>query len=124
MARRKRTSTVLDKADRRLAGLEAISPDLDLGNNMSVKEFRKLIEEVDDSVNAYNRMLATVDHLHNDMMAKEKALTDMTSRMLSAVAIVYGKASSEYEVAGGSRRGESRRSRATVTATVEEAVAE
>jgi hypothetical protein len=124
MARRKRTSTVLDKADRRLAGLEAISPNLDLGNNMSVKEFRKLIEEVDDSVNAYNRMLATVDHLHNDMMAKEKALTDMTSRMLSAVAIVYGKASSEYEVAGGSRRGESRRSRATVTATVEEAVAE
>ena len=123
MARRKRTSTVLDKADRRLAGLEAISPDLDMGNNMSVKEFRKLIDEVDESVNTYNRMLATVDHLHNDMMAKEKTLSDMTSRMLSAVATVYGRASSEYEVAGGSRRGETRRSRSTVGAAAEEAVA-
>jgi hypothetical protein len=124
MARRKCTSTVLDKADRRLAGLEAISPELDMGNNMSVKEFRKLIEEVDDSVNTYNRMLATVDRLHNDMMAKEKALSDMTSQMLSAVAIVYGKASSEYEVAGGSRRGEPRRSRPTVVASAEEIAAE
>lgn len=106
MARRKRTSTVLDKAERRAAGMEAISPTLDLGNNMSIKEFRKLIKEVDDSVMTYNRTLASVDQLHNDMMAKEKALADMTSRMLAAVGIVYGRSSSEYEVAGGSRRGE------------------
>jgi hypothetical protein len=58
------------------------------------------------------------------MMTKEKALSDMTSRVLSAVAIVYGKASSEYEVAGGSRYGESRRSRSTVAAAAEAAVAE
>ena len=105
MARRKRTSTVLDKAGRRAVGLEAISPDLDLGNGMSVKEFRKLMEEVDVSVSDYNRMLAVLDQTHNTMMAKEKALLDMTSRILSAVAIVYGKDSSEYEVAGGTRRG-------------------
>jgi glutamyl-tRNA reductase len=119
MARRKRTSIAVDKAERRAAGLEAISADLDLGNGMSLSEFRKCIQEVYDSVNTYNRMLSTVDQLYNDMMAKEKTLSDMTARMLAAVAVVYGRSSSEYEVAGGSRRGESRRSKVAVVSSTE-----
>ncbi len=43
------------------------------------------------------------------MMQKEKDLADLTTRMLAAVSVKYGRYSAEYAIAGGTRRGETLR---------------
>ncbi|MBW4484514.1 MAG: hypothetical protein KME14_18430 [Tildeniella torsiva UHER 1998/13D] len=110
MARAKRTSTGLQKAERRAAAMGAIKPNLDLGNGMTLASFWADIDNMRDRQNKYNELLSTVDQLYNEMLAAEKALAEKSERMLNAVAVVYGRKSSEYEMAGGKRRSERRRS--------------
>ncbi|NJL48295.1 MAG: hypothetical protein HC929_13450 [Leptolyngbyaceae cyanobacterium SM2_5_2] len=109
MARRKRSSQVLEKAQRRAASLEAIALDLDLGNGMSMQEFHRSIESLRNKITTYNRLLSSVDQVYNDMLLEETALSEMAERMLAAVSAKYGRRSPEYEMAGGSRRGAQRR---------------
>ncbi|HEX9783868.1 MAG TPA: hypothetical protein VGA56_14190 [Opitutaceae bacterium] len=47
----------------------------------------------------------------NDLDAAERALRDASERMLAAVGVRFGKDSNEYEMAGGVRKSERRRSR-------------
>ncbi|MEA5448013.1 hypothetical protein VB780_05490 [Leptolyngbya sp. CCNP1308] len=110
MARAKRTSIGLQKAERRAAAMGAIKPNLDMGNGMTLNEFWAAIDDMRDRQNKYNELLSTVDQLYNEMIAAEKALAEKSERMLNAVAVVYGRNSSEYEMAGGKRRSERRRS--------------
>ena len=116
MARRKRSSQVLEKAERRAASMAAISPDLDLGHGMSVQEFNNSINRVRDRIATYNRLLSSVDQVYNDMLLEEEALSEMIERMLAAVAAKYGRRSPEYEMAGGSRRETQRRVPSTTSA--------
>lgn len=109
MARSKRTSPVLQNAERRVAGMESIDINLDLGNGMTLAAFRAEIDEMRQQQNAYNRMLSNVDNVYNEMLATEKRLAERSERMLSAIAAAYGRRSSEYEMAGGTRRPEQRR---------------
>ncbi|MBE9111132.1 hypothetical protein IQ273_17135 [Nodosilinea sp. LEGE 07298] len=111
MARAKRTSTRLQKAERRAAGMGSIKPNLDMGNGMTLNEFWAAIDDMRDRQKKYNEILSTVDQLYNEMIDAEKALAERSERMLNAVAVVYGRNSSEYEMAGGKRRPERRRSR-------------
>ncbi|HSM84407.1 MAG TPA: hypothetical protein VLS96_22155, partial [Nodosilinea sp.] len=67
------------------------------------------IDKLRDRQKKYNELLSTVDQLYNEMLAAEKALAEKSERMLNAVAVVYGRNSSEYEMAGGKRRSERRR---------------
>ncbi|PSN14477.1 hypothetical protein C7293_11425 [filamentous cyanobacterium CCT1] len=110
MARAKRTSIRLQKAERRAAAMGSIKPKLDMGNDMTLDEFWAAIEDMRDRQNKYNELLSTVDQLYNEMITAEKALAERSERMLNAVAVVYGRNSSEYEMAGGKRRSERRRS--------------
>ena len=109
MARRKRSSDVLEKAQRRAAGMESIALDLDLGNGMSVAEFNRGIDSLRDRMATYNRLLSSVDQAYNDMLLEESSLSELSERMLAAVSVKYGRRSPEYEMAGGSRRKTSRR---------------
>lgn len=109
MARRKRSSQVLEKAERRAAGMESIALNLDLGNGMSMEEFHRNIEALREKITTYNRLLSSVDQVYNDMLLQETALSDLAERMLAAVSAKYGRRSPEYEMAGGSRRGAKRR---------------
>lgn len=110
MARAKRTSTTLQKAERRAAAMGSIKPNLDMGNGLTLASFWADIDEMRDRQKKYNELLSTVDQLYNEMLAAEKALAEKSERMLNAVAVVYGRNSSEYEMAGGRRRSERRRS--------------
>jgi hypothetical protein len=101
MARRKRTSQVLEKAVRRAAGMSSIAPALDLGNGLTLLAFSRLIETLRSKENAYNSALSNLDKLYRDMLETERALGDMAEHMLLGVATCYGKSSVEYGMAGG-----------------------
>ncbi len=101
MARRKRTSVVLEKAARRAASINSIDPSLDLGNGLTLPAFSTLIETMRTRENAYNSALSSLDKLYREMLETESELGDMTEHMLLAVATRYGKSSVEYGMAGG-----------------------
>ncbi|MEH2135956.1 hypothetical protein [Nostoc sp.] len=101
MARRKRTSLVLEKAVRRAAGINSIASSLDLGNGLTLLGFSNLIETMRTRENAYNTALSTLDKLYREMLETEDELGDMTEHMLMAVGTRYGKSSVEYGMAGG-----------------------
>ncbi len=101
MARRKRTSLVLERAVRRAASIDSIAPNLDLGNGLTLPAFSKLIETMRTKENAYNSALSSLDKLYREMLQTESELGDMTEHMLMAVATRYGKSSVEYGMAGG-----------------------
>ncbi len=101
MARRKRTSLVLEKAVRRAAGMSSIAPALDLGNGLTLPSFSTLIATMQIKENAYNSALSNLDKLYREMLETERDLGDMAEHMLLGVATKYGKSSVEYGMAGG-----------------------
>lgn len=109
MARQKRKSIIAEKARKRLAGVESIDPVLDLGNGNTVVAYTAAITEVDTAVDAYNTGLSVTDGLLNTVKAKEKKLTELSEKMLEAVATKFGHDSNEYEMAGGTRKSEIKR---------------
>jgi len=101
MARRKRTSLVLEKTVRRMAGMSSIDPNLDVGNGLTLPSFSTLIETLRTRENAYNSALSSLDKLYREMLETERELSDMAEHMLLGVATKYGKSSVEYGMAGG-----------------------
>ncbi|MDM9384808.1 hypothetical protein QUB80_29560 [Chlorogloeopsis sp. ULAP01] len=101
MARRKRSSPVLEKAVRRAAGMNSIDPNLDVGNGLTLPAFSTLIEKMRTRENAYNTALSNLDKLYSEMLQTERELADMAEHMLLGVATQYGKSSVEYGMAGG-----------------------
>ncbi len=103
MARAKKTSTVVQKAQLRISGLKSINPKLDLGNGLDLATFEKKIGEVERLLQAYNKLLSDADAAKNIFEEAEKALGELNLRFLAAVKAVYGPNSNEYEKAGGIR---------------------
>ena len=104
MGRRKRTfTTAVDEAEKRLAGLMAIDPALDLGNGLSVTGFNEQLNGIKDRVVVYNTALSAADKESNAIDDSMKALREFSRRMLAAIGAVYGYNSNEYEMVGGTR---------------------
>ncbi|MEL6137934.1 MAG: hypothetical protein AAFR42_11055 [Cyanobacteria bacterium J06628_6] len=122
MSRQKRRSRVLADAIVRLAGIKAINPSLDVGNGLTVKSYDQLITRLKDTLEEYNTAISTLDQLTNVVNELEKEVRDVSGRMLSGVACFYGRDSDEYEMAGGTRRRERRRSTAQTVEQPVEAV--
>ena len=110
MARQKRNSTVLQVAQVRAAAIESIGPSLDLGAGLTVENYRAAIDDLQTMLDTYNTRLSELDGMLNTLKASEKELSSLSTRMLAGVAAVYGKESSEYEQAGGTRTSEIKRS--------------
>jgi hypothetical protein len=109
MGRPKRSSKVVEQAQRRAAAMRSINANLDLGNGLTLVEYNKAIDAVRADIATYNEALSQVDHAANGVQAGEKKLRDLSELMLLAVAARYGKDSSEYEMAGGTRKSERKR---------------
>ena len=101
MARKKRTSKILETAHQRLAGLNAIDPPLDLGSILTLANYSTKINNFRAKLDKYNQTLAALDDLQNELDDDEDDLRDTNKRMLSAVEAHYGSDSSAYEQAGG-----------------------
>ena len=108
--RKKKRSLTIDKAQSRQASLLSIAPDLNFGNNLTTKAYGQLLQETREALIVYNTLLSEIDRAYNGFQALEKSLADMTDRMLTGVATQFGKNSDEYEMAGGTRKSDRRRS--------------
>lgn len=109
MGRLKRKSKAIEKAEKRIAGIKAIDPALDLGSGLSVDSYQSKIEGTEDVLEIYNTSLSVADAKLNDLQKEEKELNDLSELILEAVAVKYGHDSNEYEMAGGTRKSERKR---------------
>jgi hypothetical protein len=109
MARLKRSSQVLEKAERRCAGLRSINVTLDLGDGLTIENYLLLIDGLRSQLATYNESLSIVDRAAGTVQDTEQQLRTLSERMLIAVAAKYGKDSYEYEMAGGTRKSERKR---------------
>ena len=109
MSRLKRKSNVFEEALKRLAGLQAINPTLDLGNGLTVPLFATEVAKLENLLNAYNMLLAQSDEGQNLANAQEKIVRELSERMREGIGSKYGHDSNEYEKAGGKRKSERKR---------------
>jgi uncharacterized protein YukE len=109
MARRKRNSSVLERADRRIESLQSISVELDFGEGLTIQAYTTTINDLRSKLAAYNTALSTIDKLTDDVNNAEKAVIAMSEKMLLGVGSRYGKNSQQYEMAGGARRGNTKK---------------
>lgn len=109
MARRKRNSSTLARAERRIESLGSISATLDLGNGLTLEAYQSLIRDLRLKLALYNTTLSSIDKLADDVNTLEQAVLEMSEKMLMGIGSRYGRTSQEYEMAGGSRRKSSRR---------------
>ena len=110
MARARRSSSVLETARQRLAGLKSITPAPNLGPTLSQATYEQEITGFSTDLESYNQDLASLDEKQNRLEAAEVSLRDKNKRILSAVEAQFGPDSSEYEQAGGTRQSERKRS--------------
>lgn len=115
MARPKRTSRTLGKAEIRLASIKSISPTLDVGESLTVKDYNGKIESLRESLEAYNTNLSTIDVLLTQILEYEEDLANYSEKILLGIAYKFGNNSHEYQMAGGVRKSDrSKRTRQSV----------
>ncbi|MEH2411022.1 hypothetical protein [Nostoc sp.] len=121
MAPRKRNSSVLERGDRRIESLQSISVELDFGvraasrrEGLTIQAYTVTINDLRSKLAAYNTALSTIDKLTDDVKNAEQAVIAISEKMLLGVASRYGKTSQEYEMAGGARRGNTKKKRGTL----------
>ena len=109
MPRQKRSSRTLLNAEQRAASLGSIGTNLSFGEGISLTEYNQLIDDLRNEIISYNQALSSIDKAANAIEAFERQLQDLSERLLTGVATVYGKHSSEYEMAGGVRKSDRKR---------------
>ncbi|PHJ55945.1 hypothetical protein VF14_35510 [Nostoc linckia z18] len=109
MARAKRTSRTLDKAEVRLASVKSINPTLEVREGLSVKDYTDRIESLRESIEEYNTALSNIDILLTHIVESEKDLADYSDQFLRGIAYKFGHNSDEYYKAGGVRKSDRKR---------------
>ncbi|MFS0513625.1 hypothetical protein ACEYW6_02725 [Nostoc sp. UIC 10607] len=104
MSLRTRGSAAVDKAQRRLALLKSINENLDLGHGLSIEAYTRLIDNTRAMLEAHNTLLSNLDESRKTITQMDNALSELSERMLTGVATIYGRNSMEYSKAGGSIR--------------------
>jgi hypothetical protein len=116
MVFKKRQSATLEKAQARLRGLQSVNPMMDLGNGLTLQGYAALLETSSAQLQTHNLTLAEADRTRIEFAQAEASVSALSSRILSAVAAMYGKDSKEYEMAGGKPPGNYKRTKKQVTA--------
>ncbi|MBC1235635.1 MULTISPECIES: hypothetical protein [Nostoc] len=121
MPQRRRNSVALTKAERRIEGMQAIKPDLDFGNGLSITSYNTMIQDLREKLAAHNQARTMIDKTQNALEEAERVLNDYSEHMLLSVASRYGKNSDEYGMAGGTRKSERKKPRLVANQTVKSA---
>jgi hypothetical protein len=111
MARLKKAGKEIETAQQRLAGQKSIEEALDLGNNLTNAAYEAKIQEALTALNDYNASLSASDDKLNTYKAKANEVKAYSERSLKAVGVKYGFDSTEYEMAGGTRKSEHKKSK-------------
>ena len=107
MGRRKLVRVpAFEKAKTRLASIVSIDQSLDLGNDVTADKYEVEVNKFGQALKVYNTALSTLDDLYNECIAQETVLKEWNERVLNGVAFKFGKDSSQYEMAGGTRKSE------------------
>jgi len=107
MARKKLTRVKdLEKGTTRLAAVKSIEDNLDLGNGITVPNYKTQLDLLQTKLSKYNTTLSTIDDLYNECIVQIDVVRDWNERVLTGVATKYGKNSSQYEMAGGVKKNE------------------
>ncbi|MBE9113021.1 hypothetical protein IQ273_26915 [Nodosilinea sp. LEGE 07298] len=109
MPRKKRSSPVLDRGERRAAALKSLSHTLNLGDGLTLENYLLRLDLLRSQLETYNESLSFVDRALSTVRDTEKEIRELSERMLIAVAARYGKDSYEYEMAGGIRKRDRKR---------------
>ena len=110
MARAKRTSPALEAAKVRANSLATVDQAMDFGNGASLAALNAANEALKTQLDSYNQRLSDLDDALNKLEKAESAVADLGTRLLAGVKVKYGPDSSEYEMAGGTRASEIKRS--------------
>jgi len=117
MVYQKRQSAILEKAQARLRGLQSVNPTMDLGNGLTLQGYAALLETSTTQLQTHNLTLAEADRTRIEFAQAEASVSALSSRILSAVAAMYGKDSKEYEMAGGKPPSSYKRAKKQTAAT-------
>ncbi|MCM0589652.1 MAG: hypothetical protein ACSI46_29155 [Gloeotrichia echinulata DVL01] len=109
MPRPKRSSRTLDKAQIRLASVKSISQTLDIGEGLTVTEYTDKIETLRKILETYNSNLSSIDILLTQIIEQEQDLADYSEKILRGIAYKFGHDSHEYQMAGGTRKSNRKR---------------
>jgi hypothetical protein len=104
MARLKRSSAILDRATRRMAGMRSIDTNLEFGVGLSLADYEARIQTLRTQILTYNTMLSQLDEMAGQVTLLEQELGSYSEKMLMSVAARYGKDSLQYVQAGGTLR--------------------
>ena len=100
----------LDKGITRLASVKSIDPVIDLGNGITAVNYETQINLLRTRLSKYNTALSAIDDLYNGCIDQIDVVRDWNDRVLTGVATKYGKNSSQYEMAGGVKKTERKKS--------------
>ena len=106
MARKRRTSAVLETSRQRLAGLKQFKKPPNFGPELTTPAYETVVNGFTDDLDLYNQHLAGLDDEQNHIDSGEETLADWNKRILAAVGAQFGTDSSEYELVGGTRTSE------------------
>ncbi|MEI1373219.1 MAG: hypothetical protein V7K29_01885 [Nostoc sp.] len=118
MSLRTRGSAAVDKAQLRLALLKSLDENLDLGHGLTIEAYNHLINTTRATVEAHNTLVSNLEESRKTVTQMDKALSEMSERMLSGVATIYGRNSIEYSKAGGSNGKRNKQSSSKVAPVV------
>jgi hypothetical protein len=88
----------------RLIGFKTIDPNLDLGNGLSVQKLSQLTTDLQTQLDEYNSTIVRLDQMGSQIQDLEKTIAHLSGKMLSAVGLIYGNDSEQYQMAGGKKR--------------------
>lgn len=103
---RRRSSLVMQNAEKRAANLTKVDAALDVGSGHTLVAFRAKIDDLRAQLDAYNGLMAQVEAAANNLTAAERDTDTESGTMLDGVGVKYGWDSNEYEMAGGTRKSE------------------
>ncbi|MEO0771237.1 MAG: hypothetical protein AAFY72_17755 [Cyanobacteria bacterium J06649_4] len=109
MARHKRLSNILAEAEKRLVGMKVIDPKLDLGGGCSAITVEKQVNVVRSKLRNYHALLGQADAAASELEEAEKALSELSKKVLKGVAVRYNEESEEYGLVGGVRPSQRKR---------------
>ncbi|MCW5314330.1 hypothetical protein GTQ43_11085 [Nostoc sp. KVJ3] len=114
MPRKKRSSPLLEKTEQKVIGFKSINSSLDFGDSISLSYLTQLTGQLRNQIDQYNMMLTALDSAKAEIETLEKTIRETSERLVSGVALKYGKDSREYEMTGGVRKSDRIR-KATIT---------
>lgn len=102
-ARKLKLGPDYQKAHTRIASLQGIDENLDLGGGSSLVNYKAVCQELQDTYDAYNHLVNELAEIRIRYKQQVRKVRDWNKRMLAGVVARFGNDSAEYEQCGGTR---------------------